>query len=90
MATIMAHINTPAEAPGARSNSPISAKLDSLVLECLSKAPADRPSSAEALAHRLDEIELENPWTRARAAAQWRMNLSLVQPVNHGADTTRC
>lgn len=75
IATIVAHINTPAEPPSAHTELPIPAQLDSLVLTCLAKDPAARPATAEDLLCRLDGIALPTPWTRDRAGEWWRLHL---------------
>ncbi len=75
IATIVAHINTPAEPPSSHTELPIPDELDSLVLACLAKNPADRPATAEDLLGHLDGIALPTPWTRARAAEWWRLHL---------------
>jgi serine/threonine-protein kinase len=49
--------------------------LNALVLECLAKEPAHRPGTADALARRLEAIELENSWTGDRAAQWWKTHL---------------
>ena len=53
---------------------PIPAGLDALVLDCLAKAPADRPVSVAAVAERLVAIrtELARPWSEADAAKWWQ------------------
>jgi serine/threonine-protein kinase len=75
VAKIAAHINTPAEAPSAGTELPVPAELDSLVLACLSKDPADRPEAAEDLDLALAEIGTETPWTQERAAEWWRLHV---------------
>ncbi len=72
VAMLLAHVNTVPEPPSARTETPIPAPLDSLVLACLSKDPAQRPQTAEELARRLDETGLQAHWNRERAAEWWR------------------
>ncbi len=72
VAMLLAHVNTVPEPPSARTEMPIPADLDSLVLTCLSKDPAHRPQTAEDLAGRLEETGLQALWTRDRAAEWWR------------------
>jgi eukaryotic-like serine/threonine-protein kinase len=65
------HIHTPPAPPSSRSEMPIPPELDSLILECLEKDPAQRPASASALQSRLQAIPLATPWTRERAERWW-------------------
>jgi serine/threonine-protein kinase len=72
MAVVVHHATTPPPAPSSASELPIPPALDQLILECLSKSPADRPQSARALAQRLTEISGLKPWTEERARAWWQ------------------
>jgi serine/threonine-protein kinase len=68
------HAHTPAPRPSTRSELPIPAPLENLVMECLEKDPARRPASAEAVSTRLDGIALESEWTVERAERWWAMH----------------
>jgi eukaryotic-like serine/threonine-protein kinase len=65
------HAHTPARRPSTRSDLPIPAPLEDLVMACLEKDPARRPVSAEAVSSRLDDVPLEKPWTVERAERWW-------------------
>jgi serine/threonine-protein kinase len=65
------HIQEPPVAPSRRTELPIPAALDALVLSCLAKVPEDRPSDANALRERLAELDLAPRWTRERAQRWW-------------------
>ena len=65
------HANTPAPRPSTRSELPIPASLEDLLMECLEKDPARRPASAEAVSTRLDGVAVESPWTVERAERWW-------------------
>ncbi len=80
MAVVVHHAKTPPPAPSASSELPIPPALDRLILECLSKSPSDRPQSARALAQRLAEISVPNPWTEERAREWWQTH----RPVRSG------
>ena len=71
MGLLMHHIHTPPPAPSSRSELPIPSELDSLVLSCLAKDPADRPQSARELSVRLAEVEGAGAWTQERARDWW-------------------
>jgi hypothetical protein len=75
VATVFAHVNTPPQSPSAVSELPIPPELDALILACLSKAPEDRPQTAEDLVLELERISLAEPWTRESAATWWRTHL---------------
>jgi serine/threonine-protein kinase len=70
-ATIAAHVHKTPQAPSARAEVTIPQALDSLVLQCLAKDPAERPASAEVLGKELAAIPLAEPWTKERALRWW-------------------
>ena len=82
---ILDHIGTPPPPPSTRTEQPIPAELEALVLACLAKAPADRPPSAAALARSLRAIPLERPWTPERAEAWWKRELPRASQTASGA-----
>ena len=71
MGLLMHHIHTAPTPPSARSELPIPAALDHLVLWCLAKDPARRPQSARELSLRLNELDGAADWTRERARDWW-------------------
>jgi serine/threonine-protein kinase len=56
--------------PSRRTAAIVPGALDALILACLQKSPAARPTDAAALAVRLRDVPLE-PWNPDRAAAWW-------------------
>lgn len=78
MKLLMNHVYTPATPPSKRTDMPISATLDGLVLSCLAKDRAERPQSARDLARRLAEVESAGRWTEDRARDWWTKH----QPVS--------
>lgn len=74
MAMAVAHSQTPPEPPSHRTELPVPAVFDALVLECLAKSPADRPPTAELLAHRLDTLPGLPRWDRTRAREWWNLH----------------
>jgi serine/threonine-protein kinase len=65
------HVRTPPSRPSDRSELPIPAPLEDLVMECLEKDPMRRPTSAEAVSTRLDAVSLERAWSVERAEHWW-------------------
>ena len=56
--TILKHLQHPPVPPSQRTDRPIPAGLEAVVLACLAKRPDDRPASAAALAERLQALEI--------------------------------
>jgi eukaryotic-like serine/threonine-protein kinase len=68
---LVQHAGTPPVPPSARTDRPIPAALDQLVLRCLAKDPAERPQTARELSSRLAEIQTDCAWTQERAGEWW-------------------
>ncbi|HEU0036251.1 MAG TPA: serine/threonine-protein kinase [Kofleriaceae bacterium] len=64
------HLTEEAPPPSARAQREIPASLDALVMSCLAKDPAARPSSAMALAVALDALSVP-PWRPEDVRAWW-------------------
>ena len=71
MAVVVQHAHTQPTPPSDRSELPIPAALDRLILECLAKSPSDRPQSARQLSQRLEAIDVVAPWSEDRARQWW-------------------
>ena len=71
MGLLMQHAQARPAPPSTRTNQPIPAALDRLVLSCLAKDPAERPQSARELSGQLAEIEGASGWTQDRARDWW-------------------
>jgi eukaryotic-like serine/threonine-protein kinase len=57
--------------PSQRTELPVDAELDRVVLACLAKRPDDRPQSAAELDRMLAEIDV-GPWGEEEATRWWR------------------
>jgi serine/threonine-protein kinase len=74
-AIALAHVQKDPVPPSDRTELPIPAGLERVVLQCLSKDPAERPRSAQDLARRLEALTDVPMYCRDKAAAWWDANL---------------
>ena len=74
MGVLLLHANTEPTPPSARTELPIPAELDALILSCLAKNPADRPRSAAELSQQLAAIPGYGSWTDVRARDWWTIH----------------
>jgi serine/threonine-protein kinase len=65
------HVNTAPPPPSSRTERPIPAELEALILDCLAKNPDARPASAATVEQCLRELAISKPWTRERAEQWW-------------------
>jgi serine/threonine-protein kinase len=75
MKLLLAHANTPPEPPSRKTELPIPAQLDALVLSCLAKEREHRPQSARELLQHLEALSIARPWTEERARQWWKTYL---------------
>ena len=71
---IARHLHDAPVPPSRRSELPVPAALDALVLSCLAKKPGDRPPSAAALARSLALIDAGTTWDDEQAMHWWQVN----------------
>lgn len=71
MKTMVMHAKDAPPPLAGRTELAIPPALEAVVQRCLAKDPADRPQTAAELARALAAIELERPWTEARAREWW-------------------
>lgn len=74
-ATAMAHVQKTPVPPSQRSEMPIPAALEDVVMRCLAKSPEDRPASAAEVSRTLASIAEAREWTQEKAAAWWQAYL---------------
>ena len=75
MKMLLAHAHAAPDPPSARTEMPIPADLEALILSCLAKDREARPRSARDLLHRLDAISFRQPWTDLEAHEWWKLHM---------------
>jgi serine/threonine-protein kinase len=66
------HVSTPPVPPSRRTERPVPAGLEGVILACLEKDPARRPSDARTLARTLAELPEAAEWDEDAAMEWWR------------------
>jgi serine/threonine-protein kinase len=84
-AMLLAHANEQPMPPSKATDQPVPASLDSIVLSCLEKDPAERIQTAEELADRLAVVDLPEPWTQERARLWWEAHDAAGAARDHAA-----
>ena len=69
---MMQQVRSVPEKPSVRLRQPVSADLEDLLMSCLAKKPAGRPTSAEALESALAKCAAAAAWNRDQAGEWWR------------------
>jgi serine/threonine-protein kinase len=89
MSMALKHIRTPPDPPSQRTELPIPADLERIVMQCLEKPPDARPATARAIRTMLAECHIA-PWTTDDARRWWDHHLpptsslrSFAQPAMH-------
>jgi serine/threonine-protein kinase len=78
---LIQHIQAEPVPPGLRAGIVLPARLERLIMRCLVKDPAGRPSSADEILAELELVELDRPWDQSRARAWWETNGGRGVPV---------
>ena len=79
------HIEAVPEPPSRRSAGGIPRAIDTLILDCLNKSPAERPDTA-TLADRLGACALADAWTEDQAGQWWQVHLPVAPPGDRTSD----
>jgi serine/threonine-protein kinase len=74
MRMLVRHVQDEPVPPSKRTELPVTAAIDALVLRCLEKDPLRRPQSAEELQSLLRELPASPSWTRERARDWWNIH----------------
>jgi eukaryotic-like serine/threonine-protein kinase len=76
---MLRHIQSAPVPPSEVSEIEIPPEMDRIILQCLSKKPADRPDAMQ-LSRALAAIEPREPWPRERAEEWWQTHLPVQAP----------
>ena len=79
MKVLMDHIQKQPPAVSQRTQEPIPLELDSILLQCLSKDPNERPQTMQDLADSLKLVPLAQAWTEERARLWWLDNATAME-----------
>lgn len=74
-AIALAHVQKPPVRPSERTELPVPAGLEEIIMMCLEKDPGNRPRSAQDLARRLEALADVPVFCRDQAAQWWETNL---------------
>jgi len=80
------HLHSVPDPPSTRLGAPVSADLETVLLDCLAKRPEDRPASAHVLRDRLRACAAAGRWTNARAAQWWAVHRHELRSGGAGAN----
>jgi hypothetical protein len=79
------HLHSQPVPPGERLGQPVPRSLSTLLMTCLEKEPARRPSSARAFLAALDACADVPPWTEDRARTWWSARGARIMKRASGA-----
>ena len=88
MEVLAHHLHTAPQPPSVRRNAPVERDLEKVLLACLSKRPADRPHSAQALRDQLRACYAARRWTSERAAEWWTLHRHQLRSAQAAATTS--
>jgi hypothetical protein len=87
MSMALKHVQAKPDPPSTRTELPIPADLEALVLRCLAKRPEDRPASVRAIASALNAMSFA-VWAEEDAAEWWRRHLPRSSSLRAAWDET--
>jgi eukaryotic-like serine/threonine-protein kinase len=74
MSMALKHVQAPPDPPSARTELPVPADLEAIVMQCLEKDPAARPASAREIMRALRRCEIPE-WNDVHASEWWEKHL---------------
>ena len=75
LAVILKHVNDKPTVPSQRTENPISAEFESLIMSCLEKDPAKRPQDISSIRKALLDCKTYGQWSRDRSRDWWQIHL---------------
>lgn len=75
LAMALNHVQTPPQPPSQRTELPIPADLERVIMQCLEKEPSARPATACEVHRLLGECEVPDRWDSRQAAQWWERHL---------------
>jgi hypothetical protein len=78
---LIQHIQAQPVPPSQRGAQAVPPALERLVLRCLEKDPARRPSNADEIVAELDRVELDGAWDQQRAREWWESHIAAPAAV---------
>jgi serine/threonine-protein kinase len=75
VAVALAHVQKEPVPPSQRTELSVPAGLENIIMHCLAKSPADRPSKAAELSRALSGLSGDDRWTAEEAERWWRIHL---------------
>jgi DNA-binding NtrC family response regulator len=72
---LLHHVQTTPVPPSQVSELPVPAAFEAVLMTCLEKDPARRPSTALELDQQLGRVTFRHPWTEDRARAWWESHV---------------
>ena len=73
---LIQHIQAEPVPPSQRADQAVPPALERLIMRCLEKDPARRPSSADEIVAELDGVELDGAWSQQRAREWWESHVA--------------
>jgi len=80
---MMQHVTNAPVPPSLKAPHPVPRDLEEIVMRCLAKDPAERPSDAAVLAEMLSRCRVALPWTDSRAHEWWDALRAAEIPLEH-------
>ncbi len=95
MGVIIDHVKSAPRPPSERTGRELPGDLERVILDCLAKDPADRPSSASELQRSLAACGAAGFWDRDQASEWWAHHMSKPkaqnpEPRTYSPTATRC